>query len=100
MWDVIWTPEAEIQLHNILTFGIENNGSQRYSQKITNEVKKITTILSFNPFFGQEYELISFSSKIRRAIVLDNFSMLYQVTDKVEILTFWDNRQDPNDLKL
>lgn len=100
MWTVKWTPEAEAQFHEILSFWIENNGSPKYSEKIIDRVEEIITLLSFSPFLGPEYELISQPLKIRKVVVLHNFSMLYRVTEEVEIVSFWDNRRDPKNLKI
>ena len=37
--------------------------------------------------------------EIRRALVLHNFSLFYQIfTDRIEIVFFFDNRNDPKKL--
>ena len=52
-----------------------------------------------NPFIGKEYYLSTPYIVIRRLLVLKNFSMLYRITDKIEIVSFWDNRNDPKKLE-
>lgn len=98
MWVIKWTPEAEEQFYNILEYWNEHNGSNTYSQKIYLEVQKAQDLLSYNPYIDQEYELNS-EIKIRKHIILKNFSIIYRITDIVEILSFWDNRQNPKKLE-
>ena len=98
MWELEWTPQAEIQYYDILSYRVEHNGSNSYSMKIMEEVEKSEDLLMYNPFIGQEHYLSSPYTKIRRLLVLRHFSIIYRITDKVEILSFWDNRNDPKEL--
>lgn len=98
MWELEWAPQAEMQYYEILSYWIEHNGSNSYSIKIMKEVEKREDLLMQNPFIGQEHYLSTPYTKIRRLLVLRNFSIIYRITDKVEILSFWDNRKDPEKL--
>ena len=98
MWELEWTPQAEIQYYDILSYWVEHNGSNSYSMKIMKEVEKSEDLLMYNPFIGQEHYLNSPYTKIRRLLVLKHFSIIYRITDKIEILSFWDNRNDPKKL--
>ena len=98
MWELEWTPQAEIQYYDILSYWVEHNGPNSYSMKIMKEVEKSEDLLMYNPFIGQEHYLSSPYTKIRRLLVLKHFSIIYRITDKVEILSFWDNRNDPKKL--
>ena len=98
MWELEWTPQAEIQYYDILSYWVEHNGSNSYSMKIMKEVEKSEDLLMYNPFIGQEHYLSSPYTKIRRLLVLKHFSIIYRITDKIEILSFWDNRNDPKKL--
>lgn len=99
MWKLEWTPEAENQYYDILSYWIIHNGSNTYSLKIMSEVEKNEDLLMDNPFIGKEYYLSTPYIVIRRLLVLKNFSMLYRITDKIEIVSFWDNRNDPKKLE-
>ena len=87
MWKLEWTLEAEMQYYDILSYWTNHNKSNSYSIKIMNEVEKSEDLLIYNPF------------KIRSLLVLKNFSIIYRITDRIEILSFWDNRNDPTKLE-
>ena len=39
--------------------------------------------------------------KIRRILILENFSLFYKLmNDEIKILSFFDNRRDPSNLKI
>lgn len=99
MWDVKWTPEAEIQFYETLKYWTDNNNSSEYSKKIYLEVEHTTKLLSFSPYIGQEHEFNTEFTKIRKIVILKNFTILYRITDIVEIISFWNNNQDPKELK-
>ena len=52
MWELEWTPQAEIQYYDILSYWVEHNGSNSYSMKIMEEVEKSEDLLMYNPFIG------------------------------------------------
>ncbi|EPE00382.1 type II toxin-antitoxin system RelE/ParE family toxin [Capnocytophaga sp. oral taxon 336] len=99
MWKLEWTPEAEMQYYDILSYWTNHNKSNSYSIKIMNEVEKSEDLLIYNPFIGQEHYLSTPYFKIRSLLVLKNFSIIYRITDRIEILSFWDNRNDPAKLE-
>ena len=45
MWELEWTPQAEIQYYDILSYWVEHNGSNSYSMKIMEEVEKSEDLL-------------------------------------------------------
>lgn len=95
MWNVKWTPLAEMQLANVLEFWIEHNRSDSYSQKILKEVGNAVSMIADNPYICAEVE--QNDVRIRSFLVLKNFSILYRIISEKEIaiVSFWDNRQDP-----
>lgn len=100
MWDVRWSYSAELQYANILTFWITHNLSNAYSQKIVRAVEEAEDKLSENPYIAEEKESYKDGVvfKYRKLIILRNFSLVYVVRKSVEIVAFWDNRQDPEKL--
>jgi hypothetical protein len=53
--------------------------------------------LSKNPFSGRKTDF----ENIYKIQILHNFSLYYRInSDIVEILAFWDNRRNPDDLKI
>lgn len=101
MWNLIWSNTAEQEYLDILEFWINNNLSNKYSLKIIEAVEQAENRLMSNPFIAQEKEDYKngISFKYRRMIILKNFSLIYVVRDAVEIISFWDNRKDPQELK-
>lgn len=58
---------------------------------------KVEDLLSENPLAGT---LTNFK-KIRRILILRNFSLYYRIDDNmVQILAFWVNRRNPEDLEI
>ena len=99
MWrKIIWSPRAQEEYISTLEYWIEHNGSSTYSKKIIEEVERIEQrIWDFpmaHPIVYQTSE-----KEIRRALVFRNFSIFYQIfADRIEIVFFFDNRNDPEKL--
>ncbi|MGQ1929788.1 type II toxin-antitoxin system RelE/ParE family toxin [Ornithobacterium rhinotracheale] len=102
MWDLKWSNTAEKEYLSILEFWIKNNLSNTYSLKIMKAVEQAEDRLMENPFIAEEKEDHKNGSlfKYRKMIILKNFSLIYIVRDKVEIISFWDNRRNPEELNL
>ena len=48
-------------------------------------------------YIGEESKI----KKIRRVLILENFSLFYKVmNDEIKVLSFFDNRRDPGNLKI
>lgn len=97
---VIWSPRAQEEYISTLEYWIEHNDSSTYSNKIIDEVERIEQrILDFpiaHPIVYQTPE-----KEIRRVLILHNFSLFYQIfMDRIEIVFFFDNRNDPKKLIL
>lgn len=89
---IIWSQRANLELRNVLEFYSTRNGNTSYSLKILNEVNKLLIILANNEFIGRLT-----ANKTTRVITLGVYLVFYEVNNKqIEILSFWDNRQDPN----
>ena len=95
---VIWSPRAQEAYISTLEYWIEHNGSSTYSNNIIDEVERIEQrILDFPMVYPIVYQTPE--KEIRRALVLYNFSLFYQIfTDRIEIVFFFDNRNDPKKL--
>jgi len=87
---IIWSKRANTELVNVLEFFNERNGNTYYSAKILNEVEDILKILSENELMGRLT-----SDRRSRVVVMEVYLIFYEVMDsKIEILSFWDNRQN------
>jgi plasmid stabilization system protein ParE len=86
---IIWSPEAEETFETIISY------LEREIKKFIVETEKTVFLLTQNPFLfrGSEKE------NVYEALVGKQNLLLYQISEtsgKVELLSFWDTRQDPN----
>lgn len=93
---IIWSVTAKRKLFAILEFFIERNKSSTYSIKLYNTFQKQIQIVSKNPDIGIKTDM----KDVRGLIVLD-YTLFYEITSQnIIIHTVWDNRQNPDDLKI
>lgn len=97
---IIWLPKAKIQLYDISLYWLEKTQSESYILKLEAEVAKICKILEYNPRIGL---IVENREGVRRVVILHNYSMYYHIIEEnqtIEILSFWDNRNNPEVLNL
>jgi len=88
---VIWSERAISELKQILEFYSERNGNTDYSFKILDRTEKLLDTLEKNEFIGRLT-----NNKKTRVIVMDVYLIFYEIEkQQIEILSFWDNRQNP-----
>lgn len=87
---IVWAPSAINELKQVLDFYIERNGSKAYSIKLMNELRDYINTLSSNPYLGRP------SSDFKtRVLVFKAHLIFYQNrAGRIEIVSFWDNRQN------
>ena len=99
---ITWSAVAKIQYYDTLIFWNEHNQSNEYSKRIRAKIKETFSKLSSYPKIGKER---SEDKEVRQIIVLSQFSLFYRIYElkedltEIVIVTFWDNRNDPNKLK-
>jgi toxin YoeB len=87
---IIWSKRAEVELLHVLEFYNERNGNTNYSLKILLEVEDLLNALSKHELMGRLT-----SDQRSRVVVMDVYLLFYEITkNNIEILSFWDNRQD------
>lgn len=87
---IIWSDIAKKELQEILKFYTERNGSPTYSLKLVSEIEDVLNTLSKSNFIGRLT-----SNKTTRVVPMQVYLIFYEVNDnRIEILSFWDNRQD------
>ena len=88
---VIWSEQASSELKSTLIFYNLRNGNAKYSLRLLEQIKQITDVLSENEFIGRLSE-----DKRTRVIVMNVYLIFYEIVDsEIYILSFWDNRQNP-----
>ncbi|WP_346659701.1 type II toxin-antitoxin system RelE/ParE family toxin [Chryseobacterium sp. GM_Chr_2] len=74
-----------------------HNSSEKYSRKLRIELEKKERLLSQNPYIGSQSEI----EGVKFVLIDKNFSLYYRINDKaIEVLAFWDNRRNPENLNL
>ena len=92
---VIWSLQAEIEFAEILEYWMIRNKSSEYSEKLIGLFTEATELISQFPEIGQSTDI----ENVRHKLVRD-YSIFYRLNvETIEVLTIWDNRQNPDKLK-
>jgi toxin YoeB len=87
---IIWSIRADYELKKNLKFYNERNGSIEYSLKLLVEIDDLMNTLSKSEFIGR----LTINKKTR-VVVMKRFLIFYEInTNIIQILSFWDNRQN------
>jgi toxin YoeB len=88
--EIIWSELAKIEFSNVLEFYFYRNENSNYSLKILEEVEDLLETLSENEAIGRLT-----SNKITRVIQMEVYLIFYEINqNRIEVVSFWDNRQD------
>jgi len=95
---VIWTTEASEALNSNLDYLIAEWGAQVASEFL-DRVDEVVDVIKSNP---EIYPLINKNEQIRRCVVVKQITLYFRVvsTEEIYLLTFWNNFQNPEFLKL
>ncbi len=93
---IIWSPRAKLDLLDILNFYYKRNGTKTYSRKLKSKVQKSIKLLENHSDIGVRTDIQHI-----RNLITANYCIFYQIkSDSIEILTIWDNRQNPDNLNI
>jgi toxin YoeB len=93
---VIWSPRAQTERKEILDFWFKRNKSKTYSRKLNRLFKEAINLIIDYPEIGNRADLENVRAKIIR-----DYIMFYEINDdELFILSIWDTRQNPENLKL
>jgi plasmid stabilization system protein ParE len=91
-----WSKEAQNNLNSIISY-LQSNWSEKEIRKFTGRLEKILELISENPKLFPPSIL---HPTIHRAIITKHNSLYYRMSkDDIEIITIFDNRQDPDKLR-
>ena len=91
---VVLSPRAKLDLSEILEFYYQRNGSKIYSKKLNSALHKTISLLEKHSNIGVYTDI----GNVRNLIEAD-YRIFYEIkSDTIEIITIWDNRQNPNEL--
>ena len=92
---VIWSKIAYLQRKSILLYWFNRNKSNVFSIKLLRQTKEATKQLSQLPYLGKPTDI-----KNIRVYIMKDYSLFYSHTDtEIQVVCFWDNRQDPEILE-
>lgn len=94
--EIVWSKLAKMQLKNVLEFYVQRNGNSNYSLKLLNEVEDLLETLSNAEHIGRLT-----SNKWTRVISIKVYLIFYEINgNRIEIISFWDNRQNIGNKKV
>jgi plasmid stabilization system protein ParE len=89
--EIVWSSNAQKEFADVLAYFLERNQSATYSLRLIDTVESVTFLLSINPKLGLENE-----DDLSRTFIVGHYSIIYEFDrTKLSILSFWDDRQDP-----
>ena len=95
--EVIWSAKARITYFNVMDY-LQENWTKKEMLQFSNRTEIVIRALKKNPGI---FVCSNKHRNIRKAIIDKNNSLFYQVdkkNQKIYLLTFFDNRQDPKNL--
>lgn len=97
MLQIRWTKSALHKQERILKFWINHNSSDAYSKKLKEEINLKEKQICKYPEMGSNSEI----RNVKYVLILKHFSLFYRVKlDFIEVVAFWDNRRNPNNLEI
>lgn len=92
---VVWSQKAQKDRRRILKYWKGRNKSNVYSIKLAQLFKDSVKIISEFPQIGKLTDDIN----VRIKIVKDYYILYEETNTQIHILTLWDSRQNPEELK-
>lgn len=90
--DIFWTITAKETYLYVLDY-LEEVWDQKYVAKFVSDTEKSLKLISEYPLI---HELVADRVEVRKAVLHKNCSFLYRVKNNtIELLAFWDTRQEP-----
>jgi plasmid stabilization system protein ParE len=90
---IVWSKEAEDTFEEIISY-LEIKWTEKEIEKFVSETSKIVSILKKNPFLFRGSD----KAKIFEVLIGKQNLLIYQINEsekRVELLSFWDTRQNP-----
>jgi plasmid stabilization system protein ParE len=94
---ISWTPTARKTYFKVIAY-LEESWTKREIQNFVNEVESILREIKKDPYM---FEASRRRKNVRKGFITKHNTLYYRVKpgkQEIELITFWDNRQDPNKL--
>ncbi|WP_026954909.1 type II toxin-antitoxin system RelE/ParE family toxin [Algoriphagus vanfongensis] len=93
---IVWSELASLQLESVLDYFTNRNGNANYSLKLLDDVDKLVNSIAENEQLGRLT-----SNNFTRVVPKKQYLIFYEISDRqIEIISFWDNRQNPDRKKV
>ncbi|MEP7237665.1 MAG: type II toxin-antitoxin system RelE/ParE family toxin [Ferruginibacter sp.] len=90
-YQIIWLPKAEARFQEIIEY-LEYKWNNRVIEKFIEQTEKVLTQIKQRPTIFRR----SAKMNIHEALVTKHNLLIYRINgSKIELLTFFDTRQDP-----
>jgi plasmid stabilization system protein ParE len=98
MTAVNWTPEAEITFSQNLEY-LASRWDNRVVTNFINKVDDALQVIASNP---EAFPVHNPTLHIHKCVVISQITVYYRIVnaDVIDLLTFWNNYQNPEKLKL
>ena len=88
---IIWAPRARVEYAELLEY-VEKNYGIESALELLDKVEQLVEEISNHP----ELFKASHFNDSRKAVVTKQTSLIYRKkNNRIELISFWDNRQDP-----
>ena len=95
-YEVIWSPNARLTYYGILNYLNENWTFKEIDTFIARTEEAINHICQNPMLFPYSHK-----NNIHKCVVVKQVSLFYEISgNSINLLIFWDNRQDPAKLNL
>ena len=96
-YKIFWTSHALFELEQTYQY-LENNFSEKELITLSKEIERVIALITKNP---KLFPSSSKQSEVRKVVIETYNSMYYRINnDNIEILSFFSNRQNPNNVKI
>lgn len=93
---IIWTNKANFERIEILNYWINRNKSKTYSIKLNRLFIEYLKLVAKSPDIGKPTDIEN-----TRVIIIRDYLLFYEEVDnKIIVLTLWDSRRNPENIKL
>ena len=92
---IIWVERAQKERIEIFKYWNNRNGSFIFSKKLNELIKESLKLISNHPMIGKRSDKENIRVKVLR-----DYLIIYEISvNKIIVLSIWDCRQNPEDLK-
>lgn len=96
-YKIIWSPKAKKTFYNVISY-LEFAWGEKQITNFVNRTDQKLDLIKENPYLFRKSEI----GDIHRVLITKHNLLLYQIHEKtkiVELISFWDTRQDPKKFK-